>query len=487
MRTTKGALGVFVALSMMAGVAHAKDLGDILLNKGLITPEELQQAREESKQKAAADERRETILAKLPKWLDYFTPFGDLRTRYEGFYANELRARNRFRARVRFGTNVNPTDEVGATIRLASGNPNDPISTNQDLTKTEAPWPINLDWAYLTVKPGKTFNIEPGWFTLLAGKFAASTAVYRTSELVWDDDLSPEGAAEALNLLEQRDGFFRNVKINGVQWVVDEVAAASDPWMYGGQLVTDMAPVLDDSAKWTFAVADYHYASVDEVASRYLSPFTGNADPVTGYTSNPNQNAQLVTSNTLTLSAPDVKGHQKVTGFATNFNILDFTSELNFADPFGYGVPAGVFGDLAYNSQADTRNTGFYVGAGIGKAGKDWYHDNLLHPGDWGASYTYVWVEKDANFSMFSYSDGSYVRSFTSSTTSSGQQSAASNVTMHILRFDYMLFQNFQLTAKVHFVNALDRSIATTTIGQPLNTPGNETLVRSQLDVMLRF
>src|SRR5437867_4192561 len=128
--------GTIVVLSMLAVAAHAKDLGDILLKKGLITEDELKQAREEEKQKAAAEEsRRDWILAKLPKWLDIITPFGDLRTRYEGFYANELHARTRFRLRARVGLNIAPSDEISATFRMASGNPDDPIATNQDFNK----------------------------------------------------------------------------------------------------------------------------------------------------------------------------------------------------------------------------------------------------------------------------------------------------------------------------------------------------------------
>lgn len=42
-----------------------------MLKKGLITEEDLKQAREEDKQKAAAEEsRRDAIVAKIPKWLD---------------------------------------------------------------------------------------------------------------------------------------------------------------------------------------------------------------------------------------------------------------------------------------------------------------------------------------------------------------------------------------------------------------------------------
>ena len=55
-RKTKIWLGALVSLAVCASAAPAKDLGDILREKGLITPEELKQARQEEKQKAAAEE-----------------------------------------------------------------------------------------------------------------------------------------------------------------------------------------------------------------------------------------------------------------------------------------------------------------------------------------------------------------------------------------------------------------------------------------------
>ena len=169
--TMKRMGGAVLAVVLITGAAQAKDLGDILLQKGLITPEELKQAREEEKQKAAAEEsRRDAITAKLPKWLDVITPFGDLRNRYEGFWQNQRIAENRFRLRARIGLNANISDEASATVRLATGDANNPVTRNQTYNNTFTQKPINLDQAYMTIKPGKTFNIEPGWFTLVGGK-----------------------------------------------------------------------------------------------------------------------------------------------------------------------------------------------------------------------------------------------------------------------------------------------------------------------------
>jgi hypothetical protein len=450
-------LGLMLALAVLAAAdaSRAKDLGDILVEKGLITPEELKQAREEDKQKSAAEEsRRDAIVAKLPKWLETITPFGDLRFRDEGFYENGLIARNRFRYRARVGLNVNPSEEIGATFRLASGDPNDPISANQSLTGTFTKKPVNIDEAYLTVRPGKSFNLEPGLFTLYAGKFAASNVAYRVSELVLDDDLVPEGATETIALVDHRDGFLRGLKINAFQWIVDEVSNAVDPNIIGGQIVGDVA--FSDEVKLTAAFGDYSFQSVDEVARKYLEKTSSSF------------NGSLANSDRVSRFADG-----KISGFKSGFNIVNPNAELNFLNLPVVGA-AGVFGDLAYNTEADNKNVGVSVGAGIGKAGHDWYHNSLKNQWDWGVSYTFEWVEQDSVFSMFSMSDLDYVQS-------GATQKGSSNMQAHIIRLDYMLLPSLQLTAKALVVNVLDRASSNAKLD------GNATLVRTQLDATLKF
>ncbi len=148
--------------------------------------------------------------SKLPDWLGYFTPFGDVRIRTEGFYNQPhlrdqvVTANTRERVRARFGIRANYGDEVGATVRIATGNINDPISTNQTETGNFTPFSVNLDWAYPTVAPGKTFNMRPGWLTVNAGKFP--NAMFRVGKLVFDEDLAPEGFSETFSLLENPIG-----------------------------------------------------------------------------------------------------------------------------------------------------------------------------------------------------------------------------------------------------------------------------------------
>jgi len=474
MRTMRGVLVVAVALSLAVGlaasVAHAKDLGDILLKKGLITEDDLKQAREEDKQKAAVEEsRRDAIMAKLPKWLDMITPFGDVRMRFEGFYQGDRIAENRERYRARVGLTAVPSEEASATVRLATGDPNNPVTRNQTFNNTFTQNNINLDQAYLTIKPGKTFNLEPGLFVLTGGKF--STNAYRVSELVWDDDLTPEGATETVNLFEQREGFLRGLRINGFQWVVNEVSNNQDPWMGGGQIVADTA--LGSEANWTLAFADFHYSNLNSVARKFLSP------------SGSSQNKQLAVGNRLLVARDATTGKvTSINGFVSGYNIVNGTTELDL--PNLLPVPAGIFGELAYNTQAEGRNVGFYVGAGIGKAGKDFYHNSLKNPGDWGLSYTFAWVEQDSTLALFNYDDITYSQGPSSTAPQTGASGTGGvNIIGHIIRLDYELFPNVQLTWKTHLINALDGSLNQS--DNVVSWNGNPTLARMQVDAMLKF
>jgi len=454
--------GIILALVLSNGVVQGKDLGDILVQKGLITEDDLKQAREEDKQKGAAEESRfDALKAKLPTWLNVITPFGDIRLRDEGFYQEDKTARNRFRFRARIGLTANVSDEISGTVRLATGNANDPISTNQTEDSTFTQKSINLNWAYLTLKPGRTFGIQPGWLTITGGKFGVNS--YRVSELVWDDDVAPEGFTETLNLVDGKDGFLRGLRVNAFQWIVDEVSSGGDPWIPGEQLVAETSPF--GTVSWTLAFADFYYTHINEVARKFLNP------------SSSSYNSQLANSNSVVTNS---KG--QITGYTSGFNVLNATTDFDVPDPVGLGIPAGFFGDFACNTEAQGHNLGVYAGAGIGKAGKDWYHDVLKNPGDWGLSYTYAWIEKDAVLSIFTFSD---INEFSTLPATYGAsrptQKGGTNLDAHILRADYMLLPHFQLTARAYIENVLDRSISNAKLTQ------NPTLLRTQLDALLTF
>ena len=203
---------------------------------GQATQKQVEQTAEEAK--TAAAEAKKGV--ELPDWTKRTTIFGDVRTRHEGFYhqphtkTQVVTARNRERLRARLGVRVAFSDEVSATIRGASGDPNNPISPNEDLGGNFTRKHFNLDWAYLTFAPGASFGIRPGAASITLGKFP--NPIFRVGEMVFDEDLSPEGASETFQLLDKPMGALDQVKVHGLQWTFTEISNNEDGWMFGGQV-----------------------------------------------------------------------------------------------------------------------------------------------------------------------------------------------------------------------------------------------------------
>ncbi|MGI9087059.1 MAG: putative porin [Chthoniobacterales bacterium] len=126
------------------------------------------QLRDEIREEVMAQARNENWAAPrtLPEWTTRYKFFGDVRMRYEGDFfpsgndntgafpnfnaintgppfdltgtqfspqLNVDQDRNRFRLRVRFGTAVDLTQNFSAGLRIATGENNSPVTTNQSL------------------------------------------------------------------------------------------------------------------------------------------------------------------------------------------------------------------------------------------------------------------------------------------------------------------------------------------------------------------
>src|SRR5258707_2791445 len=115
---------------------------------------------------------------------------GDVRIRYEAFNGGTLdTARNRERYRLRLNAIAKLSDDWSAGVTLASGDVANQLSANQTLTGFFARKPIAIDKAFVQFTPSRLKLL-----TITGGKFAYTW--YRT-EMVFDDDLSPEGLSES--------------------------------------------------------------------------------------------------------------------------------------------------------------------------------------------------------------------------------------------------------------------------------------------------
>ena len=336
------------------GKSVAEELIQILEADGKISPEKADELRQRAKVENEAREagveafRRDPVKAlkedKSLDWLSRLSFSGDIRWRTEGFYQDNTNARTRQRVRLRLGMKAKISDELEADVRLASGNIDDPISTNQSLGDAFNKKAINIDRAYIKVTPGKTFGLgEWNGLSIYAGKMKNtiwSPSAGMGSEMIFDGDLTPDGTAQTLTLYSEPEGFFRKFELNAIEWWLKEASSSAESITWGGQGVGTFQ--LSKSVAWTLGVGDYYFSHRSKIAQEK------------------NSNGDLLITNSVQLKdGTIVKGGRSISSnpdnpirdFAGGFNI--FTVGTQFDVDTGYSQwPLSFFIDYALNTDA---------------------------------------------------------------------------------------------------------------------------------------
>lgn len=446
---TRGAAAVLLLASPVWAETSAERRLRILEETVKQQQEEIRQLRNELKEQqqaapaaAPGAEGKPTETAKaegksfeLPKWLEKITLFGDVRIRHEGFYhrpdkdgGDSLHDRNRERFRARVGLKYTYSDELSATLRLATGNPDDPISTNETFTGSFSRKNINLDWAFLTVSPGKTFGLRPGMINVTGGKFP--NPMFRVGELVFDDDLSVEGAGQTINVLAKPWGALDQVRLHVEEWTFSELANEQDGWMIGGQVnpVAHVGPFEVEGG-----IGQYWWLNADLIAQ------------------NLNTNSVLVNTNMVEV-VPD-GDDERIVGYVSAFNQTNVTLAGTLPDAL-WGMPLRLFTDYVYNWEGVGPDVhGVQAGLKLGQT---------KVRGDWSITGLYEYLGREAAISAFVWSDFG---------------NGGTNVQGPVFALDYQLLDPLTLTARTYLTNYIDR---------PADT-SNPTQLRLQLDAQVRF
>ena len=433
-----------------------------------------------------------TRVGNIEDRLKDFGPFalsGDFRLRGEPFFggpANQSLDQTRERFRLRFNVTAKLNDDISGGFSLASGDINDPTSTNQTVGDSYTRKEIALDKAFVNYTPHQFKNM-----TLIGGKF--SYPWYNT-ELTWDKDLNPEGLAQTL-AFNLNTPVLKKIAFVGFELPFTQVAGVSltnqslvSSVTYGGQVQTNwqLAPWLKFGAYAGF----YDFVNADPIAlalarASAKSPQT----PLTGLL--PLGTGNTVQNSITTTTATDIittggKGYPtgvtNITNaqFASKFALLDSLARFDVQTPSDRW-PIALIGDYVQNTEACANvanlktapaNTssveysqstnfacnphqrrGYWGEAQLGRATKR---------GDWEFDYTRMFIEREAVLSNFDYSD---IRQ-------------GSNVTEHRAMMLYQLYSNVQLSFTGLF-------------GRPLNfggtKPPEDYLKRLQFDLIYSF
>lgn len=285
------------------------------------------------KEQGAVVQRLETskgfAIPETLSWIENIAFYGDFRYRYEYIDwdtdagDNNDRDRNRIRARVGMKAKIN--DEFAFDVRLATGS-SDPVSTNQTLgaedEKEFGSREIWLDRAYITYTPEAMDGV-----TVLAGKFG--TPFYRpgSNQLIWDDDLNPEGVAlqYTTNLTEGIDAF------GNFGYMVVEENKNGDFGLELFGLQGGLKHAFDDSIL-TWGAGYFDYANTK-----------GHAALGNGFEGNSNAGGE----------------------YLYNYEILelfgDYTTKIG-------DLPVGFYGDYVVNTASGVQeDTGWLAGTTLGK------------------------------------------------------------------------------------------------------------------------
>ena len=315
--------------------------------------------RAQNVQAGSTDERIRNLERQI-KGIGPISFSGDVRVRAEPFFGgptDESLDRTRARVRARFNAFADLGSQFRAGISLASGDVNDPVSTNATLTGFYTRKPIALDQAFVEFNHK---DFRP--LTLTAGKFRYP---WFNTELTWDKDLNPEGAAESLGF-KLDTPVLKRIAFVGFQLPFAEIAGTSSTdrrigqqITYGGQIQTTWAlgshiTLGAYSGFYDFRGADAIAVALSRASSKNpQTPFVGLL-PLNS--SSPVQNSMYVTNATTVITVNGTAYPTGVTSvtnaqFGSKFALFDSLAKIDI-DTRHSRLPLSFIGDYVQNTEA---------------------------------------------------------------------------------------------------------------------------------------
>jgi len=356
-----------LAIGGLPGAASAASEVDIVLNKlvekGILTSEDASQIRREVAAEAKAEQNPQVAKEVLPDSSRNWTWSGDLLLREE--YRNRTGSgndANRQRIRFRYGVEAKVADQLRVGARLTTGNTTDPGSPNQSFSTSFNHKSFFLDRAFVEYSPELPFLSR----ARLSGGMIENP-FWTVGQLVWDDDLSFDGAAMRLSRAVGPVTLFMN---DGVFALQTDVTEAASLWSaQGGVIITPFTGAGEEALKHlklTGSLAYHDYVNL---------------------TRSHGKNTAQATAGGLKGNSADLK----------DLNLLNPTVEMSSQLAT---IPFGVFGDWVHNTAASSSGEGFQVGLKVGEATVPFD----LRKG-WEGGYYFERLQPDATFGAFTDSD----------------------------------------------------------------------------------
>ena len=361
-------LGIFCLMSAGIRASYAGEI-DLLLQKlvekGVLTGAEAQQVKIET-QEQVKKEVATGKSASLPAWVQNIKLKGDLRLRYQYKHAKATndykKDTNIGRIRARLGLEAKINEKLMAGIGIATGS-GDPRSTNITFGSYNTKKSIVLDYGYAKYSP---FS----WLTLVGGKMQLADTLWMPTDLIWDSDITPEGAILQFNKkLGSNTSIFFNT----------------------GALIVDADTSSDTDAPMAYIVQPgVNYKISDNMSLKGAFSFQGFSN-VNGHKSSSYSGASN-TGNTTAGSS----------SYTYNYQMINPALEISIKEPFkaiGLNVESlKLLGEYVNNLDVSEGASGFSCGFKLGNSKVEKW-------GDWQVKYIYAMLGRDAVLDVLPDSD----------------------------------------------------------------------------------
>lgn len=298
-------------------------------------------------------------------WTDNIKLMGDLRYRVELIGQQDTEFRYRHRIRARAGVVADILEDLQATVKVGTGESNDPVSNNQSLTESFSSKPLWLDLAY--------FDWHPSYFHhahILGGKMKNPFYRVGKTELLWDPDLNPEGMAIAY---QDTFGIFEPFLNTGIFWL-QERKADDDSWLFGGQAGARVS-LFDGNFYILVGGGYFDYMRLKDY------PLLWDTEDAFGNSSDANE---------------DSDGDGELDAdlrYRYDYNLINGFVEIGGEI---VGLPWAAFSDFVVNTRAEEDKTGWLAGLSLGESKETF---------DFHFRYIYREVRGDATVGILTDSD----------------------------------------------------------------------------------
>ena len=281
---------------------------------------------------------------------------------------------------------------VTAGMRIATGNPRDPVSTNQTLGGYGGRYDLSLDRAYLRFS-SRSDNIE--------ATFGRMPNPWMSTELIWDDDLNFDGAAFSYYFNRSGDDAderrFDPFVTLGAFPLQEVELSSKDKWLFGAQ--TGFAYRSVNSSVFKIGLSYYHYANISGVRN---APDSTLMD----YTAPP----RVQKGNTMfDISNSTTDPQQERWALAADYReaALSVIYDIASLSPVHVILSADYVKNIGFDkdkmqaragASVDEKTTGYDFGIHAGAP-------KIKQSGDWNIGLNYRYLERDAVLDAFTDSD----------------------------------------------------------------------------------